>query len=254
SRRWWLFYAGYDGSENGRRATILAAVSDSGASWDRIGPVLEPSGDEVALLEPWVVVAQRRFLMFFVSDDGRRPAIQMATSEDGVSWDRRGNTLPGSGDDVDTLEERSPCLLRMSDGTPRLWFASRPTGGVPAAAPASRVGLAGQLTGVAKGPGREKLPSIAVAFAVDRHLVRLGAGPPRPADGGHRLVAVEDAVVQRCFGRIGPGVTEEGPAARPPSQFRLEAPRAAGEGVAGVVNHRGATSVRDQCRPRASPP
>src|SRR5581483_3934879 len=133
SRRWWLFYAGYDGSENERRATILAAVSDSGASWDRIGPVLEPSGDEVALLEPWVVVAQRRFLMFFVSDDGRRPAIQMATSEDGVSWDRRGNTLPGSGDDVDTLEERSPCLLRMSDGTPRLWFASRPTGGVPAA-------------------------------------------------------------------------------------------------------------------------
>jgi len=133
SQRWWLFYAGYDGSENGRRATILAAVSDSGASWDRVGPVLAPGGHEVALLEPWVVMAQRRFLMFFVSDDGRRSAIQMATSEDGVSWDRRGNTLPGSGDDVDTLEERSPCLLRMSDGTLRLWFASRPAGDVPAA-------------------------------------------------------------------------------------------------------------------------
>jgi len=128
SQRWWLFYAGYDGSDNGRRATILAAVSDSGASWDRVGPVLEPRGDEVALLEPWVVMAQRRFSMFFVSEDGRRQAIQMATSEDGVSWDRRGNTLPGSGDDVDTLEERSPCMLRLRDGTLRLWFASRPTG------------------------------------------------------------------------------------------------------------------------------
>jgi predicted GH43/DUF377 family glycosyl hydrolase len=132
SERWWLFYCGYDGSENGRRAAILAAVSDSGASWDRVGPVLEPSGDELALLEPWVVVSQRRFSMFYVSDDDRRPAIQMATSEDGVSWDRRGNTLPGSGDDLDALEERSPCVLRLRDGTLRLWFASRPTGDVSA--------------------------------------------------------------------------------------------------------------------------
>jgi predicted GH43/DUF377 family glycosyl hydrolase len=132
SQRWWLFYAGYDGSANGRRASILAAVSDSGASWDRVGPVLEPGGDELAVFEPWVVMSHRRFSMFYVSDDGRRPAIQMATSEDGVSWDRRGITLPGSGDDVDTLEERSPCVLRLKDGTLRLWFASRPTGDVSA--------------------------------------------------------------------------------------------------------------------------
>ena len=131
--RWWLFYAGYDGSENGRRAAILAAVSDSGASWDRVGPVLEPGGDELAVSEPWVVMSQRRFSMFFVSDDARRPAIQMATSEDGISWHRRGVMLPGSGDDVDTLEERSPCVLRLRDGTLRLWFASQPTGDVSAA-------------------------------------------------------------------------------------------------------------------------
>ena len=131
--RWWLFYSGYDGSENGRRAAILAAVSDSGASWDRVGPVLEPDGDELALSEPWVVMSQRRFSMFYVSDDGRRPAIQMATSEDGISWDRRGITLPGSGDDVDTLEERSPCVFKLRDGTLRLWFASRPAGDASAA-------------------------------------------------------------------------------------------------------------------------
>jgi predicted GH43/DUF377 family glycosyl hydrolase len=131
--RWWLFYAGYDGSGNGRRAAILAAVSDSGSSWDRVGPVMEPGRDELAVFEPWVVMSQRRFSMFYVSDDARRPAIQMATSEDGISWDQRGLMLPGSGDDVDTLEERSPCVLRLRDGALRMWFASQPTGDVSAA-------------------------------------------------------------------------------------------------------------------------
>ena len=31
--RWWLFFTGYDGSKNNRRAAVLAAVSQSGASW-----------------------------------------------------------------------------------------------------------------------------------------------------------------------------------------------------------------------------
>lgn len=132
-RRWWLFYSGYDGSGNGRRASILAAVSDSGASWDRVGPVLEPGDDELAVYEPCVVMSQRRFSMFYVSDDDRRPTIQMATSEDGVSWNRRGITLPGSGEDADTLEERSPFVLKLRDATFRLWFAGRATCDVPAA-------------------------------------------------------------------------------------------------------------------------
>jgi predicted GH43/DUF377 family glycosyl hydrolase len=132
SGQWWLFYSGYDGSRNGRRASILAAVSDSGASWDRVGPVLEPGDDELAVYEPCVVAAQHRFLMFFVSDDDRRPTIQMATSEDGMSWNRRGITLPGSGDNVDTLGERSPSVLKLRDGTLRLWFAGRPTSDIQA--------------------------------------------------------------------------------------------------------------------------
>jgi predicted GH43/DUF377 family glycosyl hydrolase len=127
---WWLFYSGYDGSRNGRRASILAAVSESGSAWSRVGPVLEAHADELAVYEPWVVATQRRFSMFFVSDDGRRPTIQLATSKDGISWDRRGITLPGSDEDVDTLGERSPCLLRLHDGTLRLWFAARPMSNV----------------------------------------------------------------------------------------------------------------------------
>ncbi|MEA2534206.1 MAG: hypothetical protein QOJ93_2017, partial [Actinomycetota bacterium] len=38
--RWWLFYSGYDGANEGRHGDVLAAFSDSGASWDRLGPVL----------------------------------------------------------------------------------------------------------------------------------------------------------------------------------------------------------------------
>ncbi|HET6920039.1 MAG TPA: hypothetical protein VFI46_11315, partial [Jiangellaceae bacterium] len=62
--RWWLFDSGYDGSDNGRRATILAAVSPNGASWDRTGPVVDPACDELAVSEPWVLVRQRHFTMF----------------------------------------------------------------------------------------------------------------------------------------------------------------------------------------------
>ena len=133
SERWWLFYSGYDGSDNGRRASVLAAVSDSGASWDRVGPILEPDDNELAVCEPWVVEAQRRFYMFYASDDDRRPTIQTAISEDGVFWRRQGITLTGSGEDVDTLGVRSPCVLRLHDGTLRLWYAGRPPGAVEAA-------------------------------------------------------------------------------------------------------------------------
>ncbi len=125
--RWWLFYSGYDGSANSRRASILAAVSDSGASWDRLGPVLEPADDELSVSEPWVVLSHRQFSMFFVSDDDYRPTIQLATSTDGVSWNRRGTVLPGSDERADTLAERSPCALRMHGGGMALWFAGRPT-------------------------------------------------------------------------------------------------------------------------------
>jgi predicted GH43/DUF377 family glycosyl hydrolase len=129
--RWWLFYSGYDGSDNGRRATIMAAVSANGASWDRVGPVLEPTRDEVAVSEPWVLVRHRHFTMFYVSEAGPRAAIDMATSDDGVSWDLRGTTLaPGDvGDESGRV--RSPSAMHLSDGRLRLWYATH-TAGDPA--------------------------------------------------------------------------------------------------------------------------
>lgn len=126
--RWWLFYSGYDGSDNGRRATIMAAVSANGSSWDRLGPLIEPTRDEVAVSEPWVLVRHRHFTMFYVSDAGGCTAIDMATSDDGVTWDRRGTTLlPADvGDDAGLV--RSPSAVHLNDGRLRLWYATHTTG------------------------------------------------------------------------------------------------------------------------------
>src|SRR6266571_4277643 len=42
--QWWLYYSGYARSRRGRRASILGAVSPSGASWDRIGRLRDRHG------------------------------------------------------------------------------------------------------------------------------------------------------------------------------------------------------------------
>ena len=125
---WWLFYSGYDGADNGRRATIMAAVSPNGAAWDRVGPVVDPARDEVAVSEPWVLVRHRQFVMFYVSDVAARTVIDVATSDDGVTWDRRGTTLaPGDVGDGSGLL-RSPTAIHLNDGRLRLWYATQRVG------------------------------------------------------------------------------------------------------------------------------
>jgi predicted GH43/DUF377 family glycosyl hydrolase len=121
SDRWWLFYAGYDGADNGRHGCILAAVSANGASWDRVGTVLEPEPGELAVREPWVLASPGAFTMFYVSDDDKRTIIELATSIDALSWSRRGTTI---GPAYETGRGvRSPCAVHSRDGRVRLWYA-----------------------------------------------------------------------------------------------------------------------------------
>jgi predicted GH43/DUF377 family glycosyl hydrolase len=121
TNRWWLFYAGYDGSDNGRHATILAAVSDTGASWDRVGIVLEPESGEVAVREPCVLDAFGSFHMFYVSDDDHRSMIAFASSADGLAWARRGTTLAPP---PHRRGVHSPCVLRGGRGDLQLLYAA----------------------------------------------------------------------------------------------------------------------------------
>lgn len=125
---WWLFFSGYDGASDSRRAVILAAVSPSGASWDRVGTVLEPLEGELATSHPCVVVIARTFYMFYASDDGDQVSIAMATSADGMAWDRHGTTLKATGDGPDAQSVHTPCAVRYHDGSLHLWYAGLPAG------------------------------------------------------------------------------------------------------------------------------
>jgi predicted GH43/DUF377 family glycosyl hydrolase len=122
--RWWLFYTGYTGQGTASRGAILGAVSQSGASWDRIGSVLGPIGAETAVSHPCVLDMEREFAMFYAADNGRREvSIALATSPDGVSWDRRGEVFHASNEGSDEVTVDSPCVLRSRDGSLRMWFA-----------------------------------------------------------------------------------------------------------------------------------
>jgi len=120
---WWLFFSGYDGTRDSRRAVILAAVSRSGASWDRVGVVLEPVEGELATSHPCVIVIARTFYMFYASDDGDRITIAMATSADGLSWHRHGTTLEAIEGGAEADGVHTPCAVRFHDGSLHLWYA-----------------------------------------------------------------------------------------------------------------------------------
>jgi predicted GH43/DUF377 family glycosyl hydrolase len=122
---WWLFYAGYDGTAEGRHAEVMAAVSTDGTAWDRIGTVLAPVDAEVAVSAPAVLVRQRLFSMAYVCDDGDRAVISLATSADGVNWDRRGTTLAQGPQAKITGPVHSPSTLHLRSGGLRLWYSTR---------------------------------------------------------------------------------------------------------------------------------
>jgi predicted GH43/DUF377 family glycosyl hydrolase len=124
--RWWLFFSGYDGSGEGRKAAVLAAVSESGASWDRLGPVLLPELREVSASHPCVIDIARELHMFYASDNGERVGIALATSKDGVNWDRRGVVLPPTGEGPDSLATHAPCVVRLSNGNLKMWYSALP--------------------------------------------------------------------------------------------------------------------------------
>jgi predicted GH43/DUF377 family glycosyl hydrolase len=125
---WWLFFSAYDGSRDSRRAVILAAVSDTGASWDRVGAVLEPAAGELATSHPCVIVIARTFYMFYASDHGDRIDIAMASSPDGLEWNRHGTTLEPTGEGPDARGVHTPCAIRCHDGSLRIWYAGLAAG------------------------------------------------------------------------------------------------------------------------------
>ena len=126
--RWWLFFTGYTRQGIATRGAILGAVSQTGASWDRVGPVLGPVGAETTTSHPCVLDIEREFMMFYSADRGREVSIALATSPDGVSWDRRGSVIHASGEESDEVAVHTPCAVRLRDGSLRIWFAALTAG------------------------------------------------------------------------------------------------------------------------------
>jgi predicted GH43/DUF377 family glycosyl hydrolase len=122
--RWWLFFTARSDSPRGGHSSVLAAVSETGASWDRIGPVLEPESGEVAISHPSVVDIARTFWMFYASEDSGKTSIALATSSDGLSWSRRGMVLEPGDLSPGTRSVNTPCAVKLQDGSLQMWYAA----------------------------------------------------------------------------------------------------------------------------------
>jgi predicted GH43/DUF377 family glycosyl hydrolase len=122
--RWWLYFTGNSGSPGDSHPSILAAVSGTGASWDRVGTVLEPERDELAVSHPCVIDVARTYWMFCASQESDRTSIILATSADGTSWDRRGTILEPADLGPGIASVHSPCVVKLGDGSLRMWFAA----------------------------------------------------------------------------------------------------------------------------------
>jgi predicted GH43/DUF377 family glycosyl hydrolase len=126
--RWWLFYTGYPGPGGGQRSLLVAAVSQTGASWDRVGAILEPEAGEVAVSHPCALEVSRTIYTFYASDVGGPVRIALATSSEGLSWDRRGTVLEPAGQGPDGSSVHTPCVVRLHDGSVGMWYAGIPIG------------------------------------------------------------------------------------------------------------------------------
>ena len=117
---------GGNGFAGAPRTAILAAVSKPSGGWDPIGSVLEPEQGEV-VSHPCVVEITRTLYMFYASENGQQSSIALATSVDGVEWERRGIVLSAD-DDSDTWAVTAPCVVRLRDGSVWMWYSRRPWG------------------------------------------------------------------------------------------------------------------------------
>jgi hypothetical protein len=72
-------------------------------------------------------VSRKRYL-FYASDVGGSFRIALATSSDGIAWDRRGTVLAPEGHGPDGASVHTPCAVRRHDGTIAMWYAGLPVG------------------------------------------------------------------------------------------------------------------------------
>jgi hypothetical protein len=75
-----------------------------------------------------VLDVSRTFYMFYASDVGGQIRIALASSSDGLSWDRRGAVLEPAGRGPDGLGVHTPFVMRFRDGSLGMWYSGMPVG------------------------------------------------------------------------------------------------------------------------------
>ena len=66
--------------------------------------------------------------MLYASDDGDAVSIALATSRDGLAWDRRGLTLAPADHGPAWRSVHAPCVVRLRDGSLHVWYCGLPAG------------------------------------------------------------------------------------------------------------------------------
>ena len=110
-----MWYTGYDGSK--RR--IGYAISADGISWGKPGliPVLDVGSagtwDSVSVSAPWVIKDGSTYMMWYVGSDGVKDRIGLATSGDGLAWNKKGYVLsPGAAGQPDDAGVNHPTVIK----------------------------------------------------------------------------------------------------------------------------------------------
>ena len=73
-----------------------------------------------------MIELERRFHLFYTSDDGHGVGIARAVSTDGVAFERHGPALLPSGEGPDGQAAQTPCVTRLRDGSLRMWYSGLP--------------------------------------------------------------------------------------------------------------------------------
>jgi len=111
---WLMWYVGASATCTGSR--IFLATSTDGLTWNRIGPVLQPTlgyFDSAGADSPSVIKSGPNYMMWYGGHDGMTTRVLFAVSVDGANWTKDGTSaVPGW----------EPSVARLANGTFEMWY------------------------------------------------------------------------------------------------------------------------------------
>jgi dipeptidyl-peptidase-4 len=200
---WRMWYGGQ--GKDGHDRIHYAESTNAGASWVKRGVAVE-NGSANHVNDPSVLRVGGQWFMFYtVAENGTEDAIALATSVDGLAWEKRGVVLPpGPKGAWDSRLVGRPSVLH-ENGEFRMWYDGRPQTEDRAAAKlngARGVGLATSKDGLiwrrhSRNPLLRRGEGAVDVARTDNGYVLLHEGTD-----GTRFAVSSDGVVWKDRGRL----------------------------------------------------